>query len=190
MIAANQLTGSGISYDANGNIKTDGTKTYDWDAENRLIKFTNGTKESTFGYDGLGHLSRVIDKSNGAVTSDKSYTWVGDTLALERDNTVVGSPVTKKFFDQGVIQNGTAYYYVKDQLGSVRQMVDTSGQVQAQYDYDPYGNRTYTGGTTKSDIGYGGYLHHEASGLDFTLRRAYDPTRARWLNRDPIGELI
>ena len=27
------------------------------------------------------------------------------------------------------------------------------------------------------------------SGLDFTLYRAYDPTHARWLNRDPIGEL-
>ena len=130
----------------------------------------------------------MIDKDNGTVTADKSYTWVGDTLALERDNTLSGSPVTKKFFDQGVVQNGSPLYYVKDQQGSVRQLVDTSGKVQAQYDYDPYGNRTYTGGSTKSDIGYGGYLHHEASGLDFTLHRAYDPTRARWLNRDPIGE--
>jgi uncharacterized protein RhaS with RHS repeats len=26
------------------------------------------------------------------------------------------------------------------------------------------------------------------SGLDFTVHRAYDPTHARWLNRDPIGE--
>ena len=118
----------------------------------------------------------------------KSLTWVGDTLALERDNLQSGSPVTKKFFDQGVIANGTAYYYVKDQLGSVRQLVDVNGAVQAQYDYDPYGQRTQSSGTIKSDIGYGGYLHHEASGLDFTLRRAYDPTRARWLNRDPIGE--
>ena len=28
-----------------------------------------------------------------------------------------------------------------------------------------------------------------ASGLDFTLYRAYDPGHARWLNRDPIGEV-
>ena len=186
--AANQITGSGAGYDLNGNITSIDGKTYAWDAENRLIKFTSGSKESTFGYDGMNHLSRVIDKSNGTVTSDKSYTWVGDTLALERDNLQSGSPVTKKFFDQGVIANGTAYYYVKDQLGSVRQMVDVNGAVQAQYDYDPYGQRTQSSGTIKSDIGYGGYLHHEASNLDFTLRRAYDPTRARWLNRDPIGE--
>jgi uncharacterized protein RhaS with RHS repeats len=27
------------------------------------------------------------------------------------------------------------------------------------------------------------------SGLDFAMYRAYDPVHARWLNRDPIGEL-
>jgi len=39
-----------------------------------------------------------------------------------------------------------------------------------------------------SDIGYAGYFHHAASGLDFAMHRAYDPAHARWLNRDPLGE--
>ncbi len=40
-----------------------------------------------------------------------------------------------------------------------------------------------------SDIGYAGYFYHAASGLEFTLNRAYDPVHARWLNRDPIREV-
>jgi RHS repeat-associated protein len=43
-------------------------------------------------------------------------------------------------------------------------------------------------GTATSDIGYAGYFYHPGSGLEFALFRAYDPTHARWLNRDPIAE--
>ncbi len=49
--------------------------------------------------------------------------------------------------------------------------------------YDPYGNRDILSGTVGSDIGYAGYFYHAASGLEFTLNRAYDPQHARWLNR-------
>jgi RHS repeat-associated protein len=65
--------------------------------------------------------------------------------------------------------------------------VTSTGTVASQYTYDPYGNQTTVSGTA-SDIGYAGYFAHAVSGLDFTLYRAYDPTHARWLNRDPIGE--
>lgn len=57
-----------------------------------------------------------------------------------------------------------------------------------QYDFDPYGNRTTLSGSMTFDIGFAGYLHHDASGLDFALYRAYDTEHGRWLNRDPIGE--
>ena len=42
-------------------------------------------------------------------------------------------------------------------------------------------------GTLVSDVGYAGYFYHAVSGLNFTRHRAYDPFRARWLNRDPMG---
>jgi RHS repeat-associated protein len=79
--------------------------------------------------------------------------------------------------------------YEKDQLGSVNELVSSTGSVVSQYTYDAYGNKTTVSGTVVSDIGYAGYFYHAVSGLDFTMFRAYDPTHARWLNRDPIGEL-
>jgi RHS repeat-associated protein len=86
-----------------------------------------------------------------------------------------------------VIIGGTSYYYVKDVLGSVAELVNTTGTIVSQYTYDPYGNQTTVSGSA-SDIGYAGYFTHTASGLDFAMYRAYDPAHARWLNRDPIGE--
>jgi RHS repeat-associated protein len=163
---------------------------YKWDGANRIVHFANTANNtgSTFVYDGLGRLVRVVDTHAGAITADHSYTWCGNARCLAHDNTQSGSPVSTQYFDQGAIISGTSYYYVKDQLGSVTQLVTSTGTIASQYTYDPYGNPTTVSGTVVSDIGYAGYFYHGVSGLDFTLYRAYDPAHARWLNRDPIGE--
>lgn len=81
-----------------------------------------------------------------------------------------------------------AQYYIFDHLGSVREMTDSSGTIQARYDYDPYGRATSITSTVPSDFQYAGYYEHASSGLNLTLFRAYDPNTARWLSRDPEGE--
>jgi RHS repeat-associated protein len=185
--ATNSLTSG--TYDANGSPTALGGNGYTWDGANRIVSFSGtANNSSSFTYDGLGRLVRIVDTSNGSVIADHSYLWCGRVRCLAHDNTQSGSPVSTQYFDQGVIVSGTPYYYVKDQLGSVRQLVTTSGSVAAQYDYDPYGNPTTVSGTVVADIGYGGYFYHPGSGLEFALFRAYDPTHARWLNRDPIAE--
>jgi RHS repeat-associated protein len=179
------------TYDANGSPSVLSGKSYKWDGANRMVHFANTANNtgSTFVYDGLGRLVRVVDTHAGAITADHSYTWCGTTRCLAHDNTQSGSPVSTQYFDQGAIIGGTAYYYVKDQLGSVTHLVTNTGSVASQYSYDPYGNRTTVSGTVASDIGYAGYFNHGVSGLEFALHRAYDPTHARWLNRDPVGEM-
>jgi RHS repeat-associated protein len=51
---------------------------------------------------------------------------------------------------------------------------------------DPYGRVTKISGSTDSDFQYAGYYEHATSGLNLTWFRAYDPTSARWLSRDPL----
>jgi RHS repeat-associated protein len=186
--ATNALTTA--TYDANGNPTILGGNTYAWDGANRVASFANSLSgtSSTFTYDGLGRLVRIVDKTGGSVTADHSYLWCGSMRCLAHDNTQSGSPVSTQYFPQGVIVGGTSYYYVKDQLGSVRQLVTTGGSVAAEYTYDPYGNPTTLSGSVVSDIGYAGYFYHASSGLNFAMYRAYDPAHGRWLNRDPIGE--
>jgi RHS repeat-associated protein len=178
------------SYDSNGSPTVLSGNSYKWDGANRVVGFANSANNtgSSFTYDGLGRLVRVVDTHAGAVTADHSYTWCGNVRCLAHDNTQSGSPVSTQYFDQGAIIGGTSYYYVKDQLGSVTHLVTNAGSVASQYTYDPYGNQTTVSGTVVSDIGYAGYFTHAASGLDFAMYRAYDPVHARWLNRDPIGE--
>jgi len=178
------------TYDANGSPLVLGASNYKWDGANRVVRFTNTSTNtsSSFIYDGLSRLVRVVDTTAGTTTADHSYTWCGSMRCLAHDNTQSGSPVSTEYFAQGAIIAGTAYYYVQDQLGSVTELVTATGTIASQFTYDPYGNKTTVSGTIKPDIGYAGYFTHAASGLDFAMYRAYDPTHARWLNRDPIAE--
>ena len=180
----------GGTYNSNGSPIILAGNTYTWDGANRVLTFANSASStsSSFTYNGIGRLVRVIDYHSGSLVADHSYTWCGSMLCLAHDNTQSGSPVSAQYFGQGVISGTTPYYYVQDRLGSVMQMISGSGNVAAQYSYDPYGNRTTVSGTLASAVGYAGYFYNATSGLDFTLNRAYDPTHARWLNRDPIGE--
>ncbi|MGH7280821.1 MAG: RHS repeat-associated core domain-containing protein [Polyangiaceae bacterium] len=179
---------SGATYDANGSPTSLGGATYTWDAANRIASATVGSTSSTFTYDGLSRLVRIVDDKGGAVVADRAFVWCGDERCAAHDNLQGGSPVVTRYFDQGVVDGGQSLYQVRDRLGSVRQLVDATGNVRAQYDYDPYGNRTKLSGDLDSEIGFAGYYHHAASGLDLTLYRAYDASHGRWLNRDPIGE--
>jgi len=188
--STNEITSE--SYDANGSPTVVGSVTYKWDGDNRLVRYTNPSTNtsSSFVYDGLSRLVRVVDANTqtGTITADHSYLWCGANRCLAHDN-LMGGAVSTQYFAQGEILSGTGYYYVTDQLGSIQQLVSASGTIVTQYAYDPYGNQsTVVGGTVASDLGYAGYFNHAASGLNFTRNRAYDPVHARWINRDPIGE--
>jgi RHS repeat-associated protein len=76
----------------------------------------------------------------------------------------------------------------EDHDGSIREMVDDSGNIVAQYSYDPLGNATKLQGSIESDFGYAHMYRHQRSGLNLTMFRAYSPARGRWLSRDPLGE--
>jgi RHS repeat-associated protein len=96
--------------------------------------------------------------------------------------------VTKRFYAQGMQVASTNYYYTRDHLGSIRELTNSAGVVQARYDYDPYGRRTKLSGTLDADFGFTGHYYHQRSGLHLALFRAYDADLGRWISRDPIGE--
>jgi YD repeat-containing protein len=65
----NQYTAVGSvtpTYDANGNLTSDGTYTYGYDLENRLISVSGAGQTAAYAYDGMGHRkSRTV---NGVTT--------------------------------------------------------------------------------------------------------------------------
>jgi RHS repeat-associated protein len=172
------------TYDVNGNVLFDGSRTYEWDAADQLVAINNGTQRSEFTYDGVGRRVRIVEKDSATVTSDKRFLWCGTEICEERDAS--GATVQKRFFGQGVQDGGTNYLYATDHLGSVRELTNSSGALQTRYDYTPYGKRTKVSGTPDSDAGFTGHRQHR-SGLALTMFRAYDPAQGRWLSPDPIG---
>jgi RHS repeat-associated protein len=194
------VTGSAttsLAYDANGNTTTDENgNTYSWDALNRLtsIVYNSGPYSGThteFAYDGLSRRTQIVERAgttigSGTVNSTKNYLWIGSEIAEERD---ASNTVTKRFFPQGEQQSGTNYYYARDHLGSVREMLNSSGTIVARYAYDAYGNTTVVSGSNLATFQYATLYAHQPSGLELpTFRGGYDPTLGRWIQRDYKGE--
>jgi RHS repeat-associated protein len=183
---------SSYTYDLNGNLTSDGSRTFAWDAKNELVKITYAdTSYSQFTYNGAGERVSIQEYDNTGshnLTSTKQYVWAGG-LAEERDAT---NTVTKRYFAQGEqrVSGGTStnYFYTRDHLGSIREMSDASGTIQARYSYDPYGRATKVSGSLSCDFQYAGMYTHATSGLNLTMFRAYDPNVGRWISRDPSGE--
>jgi RHS repeat-associated protein len=178
-----------LTYDLNGNLLSDGSRTFEWDAENRLVAVNSLATghRSEFSYDGLGRRVEIVEKDNSVVSSDQKYLWDSVEIAEQRDST--GATAQKRFYGQGFVDtDGTVLTYTRDHLGSIRELVDAQQNVRARYDYDPYGRMTKVQGDRDSLFGYASMEWHAASGLELAVFRAYDPNMGRWISRDPINE--
>jgi RHS repeat-associated protein len=174
-----------FTYDANGNLTLDGTRTFEWDARNQLVAVTVGTHRSEFVYDGLQRRVRQVEKDNGVTTADARVLWCETAICEER--AADGVTVTRRAFGLGEQISGQARFFTADHLGSVREVTDTAGTLLARYGFDPWGRRTVTAGTDVTTVGFTGHRSHTTSGLALTLYRGYDAGLARWASRDPIG---
>jgi RHS repeat-associated protein len=188
-----------LAYDLNGSLTNGGktsasatntNKVYtcEWDAANRLvaINYTGTTDRSEFSYDGVNRLATVVEKSGKKIKSTRKIVWSGNEMCEFRDAT---DTVTGRIYANGEIIGTTGYIFMRDHLGSVRELIKTDGKtVGTRLDYDPYGRQTTVTGNVAADFGFTGLYHHAASGLNFATYRAYDPDLGRWLSRDPIAE--
>jgi RHS repeat-associated protein len=174
-----------FTFDANGNMTGDGTRTFEWDAENRLLAINQGTLRSEFTYDGESRRVRIIEKSGSTVTSDRRFLWCAGGICEERSSS--GGTVMKRYFGNGVQQSGQSFFYSHDHLGSIRELSDGAAAIKARYDYDPYGKRSVVSEDLAADLGFTGQHFHLPSQLTLAPYRAYVADLGRWMSEDPIG---
>ncbi len=175
--------------DSNGNLCseggttcTNGTQTYTWDAENRLVSVSQGgITLASFTYNKEGMRT---SKTAGGVTT--SYVLDGTSVVEER---VTGGGTVKHFQGQGVDRGlasqdggGAVTYYVRDHLGSTRQSTNASGEATLTRDYDPWGN-----GEPAARGSFTGREWDSEAGLYYYRARYYDPSQGRFVSNDPIG---
>jgi len=180
--------GLAYTYDADGNVLSDGVRRYTWDAENRLLSVTviATGHVSSFTYDGLGRRV-AIGESSGGTPTVTGYLWCGASLC----GAYAGSALTALYEPEGEIQyqgsQATDEYYALDHLTTVTAVTGSTGATLGTLATDAYGQTLKQTGTIPT-FGYAGMFLHQASGLYLTPNRAYDPYAGRWLSRDPLGE--
>ncbi|PKO16677.1 MAG: hypothetical protein CVU39_07585 [Chloroflexi bacterium HGW-Chloroflexi-10] len=178
---ANRLTSvDGVSYtwDNNGNLMNDGTSAYTYDYNNKLVGLTQGTNTYGYAYTGMG--DRIQQIVNGVTTDyvldiNSGLTQVlqdGTNTYLYGINRVAQSTSTQ------------TEYFLGDALGSVRNLVDSTGAVTLTQSYTPYGEVLTTSGTGVTDYAYTGEMYDAGTGLVFLRARYYSVGDGRFISRD------
>ncbi|MCW0394723.1 hypothetical protein NB696_000824 [Xanthomonas sacchari] len=173
-----------LSYDSNGNLLSDGTRSYVWDDRDRLSQIKQGDSVlASFSYDALG---RRIAKTEGGTTTQ--YLYDGLDAVQETQGGTVNPILTGPGIDQRFARNdnGGRTYFLTDLLGSTRLLTDTAGTAVQRYDYDPYGSTTQSSASFTNPYQYTG-RERDANGLYYYRARYYKPEWARFIGEDPIG---
>jgi YD repeat-containing protein len=105
---------------------------YAYDHANRLTQVTEGSLTTQFAYNGDGiRTSKSVAGDTTQYVLDLAATLpvvISDTDAVY----LYGLDIIAQ-------QQSETLYYVHDGLGGVRELVDTTGEIQTNYTYDPFG---------------------------------------------------
>jgi RHS repeat-associated protein len=167
------VTNSGVTspqtYDASGNLTSDGTHNYQYDEENRLAKVDAGTgNEASYFYDANNWR---VNKTFGGFTT--YYVWEGAQVIAEYSNAPAGA--------------GTSYY-LADRLSN-RLITDGNGAFKGTQDHLPFGDEGGTSGTSEKHR-FTQYERDSETGSDYAINRQHSNSTGRFTRPDPMGGTI
>lgn len=173
-------SGQGYLYDAAGNMINEPSKSYQFDAENRLINFNNGA--ATYWYDGDGQRTKKVDGSGITI------------FVYNIDGKLVAEYTT------AALQGGGTTYITSDLLGSPRILTREDGSVKARHDYLPFGEEIgIQFGGRSTGQGYvadnlrqkfTGQPRDFETGLDFYATRYYSGPLGRFTSADTFSGMV
>ncbi len=175
-----------FAYDDIGNPTTYRENTLTWRFGRRLTSFG----ANTFDYNAEG---KRIKKNDISYIYDSQGRLFAQSNGIEYFYDENSSPISFAYL-------GEVYYYKKDLLGNVIEILDTTGTTVVKYVYDAWGNHKVlnpdgTENTSTLSIGninpirYRSYYFDTETGLYFLQTRYYDPQTGRFINIDDISYL-
>ncbi len=200
------------TYDADGNILSDGTLSFTYDSANRLkVVFTNGvvfvtnfydaksrrvrkvTSEATttFFYDDWNLIEERVAYTNGT-SSTIRYFWGKDLSGTLQGAGGVAGLLYLTVSNSSTPNSSTQQLYIPcyDNNGNVTRYLDASGNTVALYTYDAFGN-IISKSSPLADFfrhRFSTKYYDAETGLYYYGYRFYHPILMRWLNRDQIEE--
>jgi RHS repeat-associated protein len=179
------VAGVGFTYDTRGNLTSDGSRTFAYDLENRLLS-VSGSSSLSLSYDPLG---RLLTTTSGGITT--RYLYDGDRLVAEyRSSTLARRYVHGANLDEPLVWYEGAgltdrRWLHTDHHGTVIATSDGAGSGTV-YAYSAHGEPAYNnwGG---SRFRYTGQIMLPEAKLYHYKARVYDPSLGRFLQTDPVG---
>ena len=180
-----------------------------WQNGRQLASLSGGGKSATYTYgaDGIRTGKTVTDASgtttyqyttqNGQIAR-QSWSAGGTAYQMDFIYDAAGRPLAMYYRTKTASQtdfNGDSYYYETNQQGDVTGLYKItynattkalSATRVASYEYDAWGNVTYSTGTMAkiNPLKYRGYYHDAESGFYYLQSRYYDPAIGRFINAD------
>lgn len=186
------------SYTANGELLTkrntvaNAVTSYQYDVRGSLlgVDLPNGTS-ITYVVDGYGR--RVGKKVNATLAKG----WIYATgLQIVGETNAAGSLVSQFVYvddtpgrqsPELMLKGGQIYRFLKDQVGSVRMVVNvTTGQIAQALTYDAFGRVLSDSNPGFQPFGFAGGLYDGDTSLVTFGARDYDSEAGRWTAKDPI----
>jgi len=209
-------TAEAFTYDADGNLTSDGRWTNKWDAENRLLLAeslasgpTASKRRVVYEYDGQGRSSRRLeyDGSSGSyvLTNDIKFLRDGWQLLAEINGangqalrsylwglalsgSQTGAGGVGGLLAMNSASNGV-HFYAMDGNGNVVGLVAaTTGTRSATHEYDPYGRTLRQTASSENAFRFSTKQSDDTLEMVSYEHRLYHPGAGRWPNRDPIGD--
>ena len=180
------------TYDAFGNLTSDGTRHFTYDTENRLLT-ESGPVTLALSYDPMGRLQQSV--INGTTIQ---FLYDGDKLVGEYPSS--GNTPLRRYvhgpseddpliwYEGGTMTPSNASYLIPDRQGSIVATGNTSGALSVNYPYDAYGGPNAWGTVgTVARFRYTGQAAIPEAQLYYYKARVYDPASGRFLQTDPVG---
>jgi RHS repeat-associated protein len=191
------IGGTSQTYDANGNLTSDGSNTYVYDAENRMTSATVGGVTTSLRYDPLGRLYEV----NGGATGITRFLYDGDDLVAEYNSSgtllrryMWGDETDEPILwdEGGALNCSGTHVYQADVRGSIIATADCWGNRTRVYRYDEYGIPQSGDGSALTAANGARFLYTGQEwipelGMYYYKARMYSPTLGRFMQTDPIG---
>jgi RHS repeat-associated protein len=186
----NQYTAVGAvtpSYDGNGNLTGDGTFTYGYDAENRLISASGAGLSASYAYDAQGR--RKSKTVNGTTTIFVTDTDNREVLEYDGSSGAINNWYSyalgpNSVLNQMIVASAKRETIIPDVQGSIVGNLDSSSGALVKAGYLPYGASASTGGSFQYT---GQRIDPETNGLYYYRARMYTPAWGRFMQVDPVG---
>ena len=187
-------TTSRYGYDAVGDqtsitITGNSESTNGYDQVSQMVTTTiTGKSKTTYTYNGDG-----LRMSMTTGTTTQRFTWdtTTSTPRILTDGTInfIYGPDGHVLEQEDDTSSGEPLFFTHDELGSTRELINTSGTVVDRLVYSPYGLSEEVSGTnpltSNTPIGFAGAFTDAATGYLYLVNRYYDPGTAQFLTVDP-----